>query len=122
MEVFKELPKKHVVAINSITKGSPNQVPEHPWFKAYPCDPAQFFDNPAYLKKIVATSIMASGVFCVGHAIPIYSLDVMRKDEGGFDTDRYLLELSGGAVLMQKGIHKDFPEHHLNAVPNYHKQ
>jgi len=57
----------------------------------------------------------------IGDPIPIYSLDAVRQKEIGFAVDRRLITISGGAILRQEVILKDFPEHHLKEVPEYYR-
>ena len=119
---FEELPKEKVEVIHSILDGSPKDIPQYDWLKSYPFNPIELIDNQDYLLKIVAAGITTSGALTLGVASSIYSIDVVRQDKDKFDTDRHLLQPSGDTILKQKGIHKDFPEHHASEIPDYYKK
>jgi hypothetical protein len=109
------LTKDKIEVINSIISDSPN-LTAHLWLKVHPCNPADFFSNPDYLNKIVAAGITVSGAVING-IIPIYSLDVVRKDGNTFDTDRYLLVHSGSILFRNEQILKGFQGHHSSEIP-----
>jgi hypothetical protein len=121
MKEFKELPEAKVKVINLIITGSPNSVSGCPWLSVYPCKPSDFFDNPILLNKSVVAGIVVSGAIVLGSPIPIYSIDVVRRDGDLFDIDRHLLNPSGATILIKKEINKSFPEHHSSGIPYYYQ-
>ena len=112
MEKFQELPKEKIGVISVISTGFPSFVGG--WLKFFESDSEILFDNPTFSCKVIKAGLWLSGSLA-------YCYEIVREDGGKLDIDRYYLSPSGDAILINKEIEKNFPEHHSQKLPSYYK-
>lgn len=116
-ETYKEVPKEKEEIIGSVIRNPP--AFKAGWLSFFPVGSEFLFDNPKLSEKVIAAGIWVSGSFVTGSAVP-YAYEVVRQDGDNCDVDRYLLSISGSAVLIRREIEKDFLEHHSSGLPYYY--